>query len=76
MPCRPLTDRSKIRAPQLGGTPGPSSLTSITSEMPVDRVDTVTVPAPWIRLFSSRVASTWDSPLGVAGPTRPRVPVP
>ena len=67
--------RSKMRAPNSGGTPGPSSVTSTTSEMPVERVDTVTLPPPCVRLFSSRVASTCDSPLCVARATRPRVPV-
>ena len=62
---RPLTLRSKIRDTSSGGTPLPSSLTSITTERALCEVCSVTVPPPCMSALSSSVASTWASPPGV-----------
>ena len=55
---RPLTLRSKMRDTSSGGTPLPSSLTSITTERALCEVCRVTVPPPCMSALSSRVAST------------------
>ena len=65
MELRPLTVRSKTRAPRSGGTPGPSSVTSTTAWLPVTRVRSATVPPPCISEFSISVASTWATAPGV-----------
>ena len=59
---------------RLEGTPSPWSLTSTTTDGPLRRACTSTVPRPWTREFSKRVLSTWLSATGVALTTRPRSP--
>ncbi len=71
---RPLTARSNTRLPSSGGTPGPSSCTSTTTDVPDGRTRRVTVPAPCISEFSIRVASTWATVPGVPTAAAPRRP--
>ena len=57
-PGRPLTLRSNIRVTSSGGTPLPSSLTSMTTDLGVCDVRIVTVPSPCTSALSSSVAIT------------------
>ena len=74
MELRPLTVRSKTRAPEVGGHAGPSSVTSTTAWLPVTRVRSATVPPPCMREFSIRVASTCATAPGVPTARSPCLP--
>lgn len=74
MELRPLMVRSKIRAPRSAGTPGPSSVTSMTTWLPVTRVRSATVPPPCISEFSMSAASTWATAPGVPTAFSPCLP--
>ncbi len=71
---RPLIVRSKMRAPRSEGTPGPSSVTSMTAWLPVTRVRSATVPPPCIREFSISAASTCATAPGVPTACKCRLP--
>lgn len=71
---RPLIARSKIRDPSSADTPGPSSVTSTTTWLPVTRVRRATVPPPCISEFSISAASTWATAPGVPTARRFRLP--
>ena len=65
-PAPLVTERSKMCGAMVGGTPSPWSLTSTTTDGPLRRACTSTVPRPCAREFSRSVESTCDSATGVA----------
>lgn len=74
MELRPLMVRSKIRDPRSTGTPGPSSVTSMTAWLPVTLVRSATVPPPCMSEFSISAASTWATAPGVPTARSPFLP--
>lgn len=70
----PLTVRSNTRDPSASSTPGPSSVTSTTTWLPVTRVRRATVPSPCISEFSISVASTCATAPGVPTARSPVFP--